>query len=336
MRQRMQPGQNLSEYVLAISLVVVLSLGGLSVLAQSQKGFLNNIYNMLAGGGQAVQAPAPVVPAPNKGNNNNGLLANTFNLPVKGSPQVQAAFENYKNTGSMEALVETAGASGTTNVLLESLINAASLQLQGGKISQASYDQIINLSNKGHRLADVQGLVEKTFAQCNGDLTCYKTAYVEYENFTHLLVNLDDMTANTHQYTEQASSMTTVNGGKLGATHMLLQPSGHGNWWMKDFLTQWETVQGELSGNAELKAMVDRLSLEIAVVNGTASIAINNFQSGEARHAIQVGALNASVAEAVSRYNSQKICETGQGKNEITFCGVATTPTEAPIAPVTP
>jgi hypothetical protein len=318
-------GQGLSEYVLGISLVLIVVLVSLSAFAQSQKTFFTGIHNSLMGQSQTAALPS---------NSNTSLtseiqpqrkidkLINNYAPAIHAnmSPAIQVAFANYTKTGDMGALIETAGSSGTTSLLLATMVNAATAQLSEGKISRAALDSVIDLSNKGHKLANVQAIVEKTYQNCQGSFACYKNAYEEVDGFTHLVMNLDDMTANTHGYSQGAANMTQEYGGRLGAAHLINKPSAHGNWWMKDFLTQWEVVQGQLGNDPDTKELIDRLSLEIAVVNGTANMAINGWAASNGTAMDVPDNLNASVAKAVSQYNSRQICTTGKGIDQVTFC----------------
>jgi hypothetical protein len=329
MIMRQHQGQSLNEYVLAISLVLVVALASLGVFAAQNKRFFTHVQQVLMGqpdtdkteSTPSVTQPPTGLPAGTASQNRVDQAIATYAPKIDPStlPALHAAMNHYLQTSDMEQLIETAGSSGTTNLLLETLVNAGKAKLAEGKITQATLDSIIDLSNKGHRLADVQRIVEQTYQKCNGQFACYKNEYVEYEGFNHLVMNLDDMTANTHGYTQQATNMTQEYGGRLGAAHLIDKPGAHGNWWMKDFLTQWETVQTELQNDSATKALIDRLSLEVAVVNGTANVAINSWVSSEGSVDTSAG-YNAMVAKAVSQYNARQTCATGNGKDQVTFC----------------
>jgi hypothetical protein len=94
--------------------------------------------------------------------------------PSSLSPEQQALLQM-----SLADKIQTTGANGATELLANQLAAAAQLLLQQGKIDQAQYNILMELANQGHRMAQIQSLLDSGLKAANGDVAAFaSTTYV--------------------------------------------------------------------------------------------------------------------------------------------------------------
>lgn len=152
-------GQSLVEYSLVIGLVAIVCIGALMVMGTT----LSTTFQEMAATWQAGGSSPPA---------NGGQAAQpplTSNLPELGVGGDFSSWTPANYPVNIRESIETLGGNGTTSQLANTLRAYAEQLLADDAITPEQYNSLINLSNAGHSLANVQQLVEGAVAQADGD-----------------------------------------------------------------------------------------------------------------------------------------------------------------------
>ncbi|MBX2859728.1 MAG: hypothetical protein KTR14_00715, partial [Vampirovibrio sp.] len=185
-------GQSGSEYIVigslaaVISIAALASLGGtldgslISIGSQNNTHALNSLLTEAPAGLQATVAGA--VPARNNVNNGiptgvgagSGAKTSAGNgvLPNGTGSTITLADGTTMNVGFYPVdtgLIETAGSHGTTELLMGQMDTMISQLEAEGKIDSTQANLLKNLSNQGHRIAEIEKVFETAFANSGGN-----------------------------------------------------------------------------------------------------------------------------------------------------------------------
>lgn len=147
-------GQSLTEYGVVITLVAGVCIVVLTVLGNNLAGTLQGMTAIWMGSPDApvlTGGTSPALGAPGGGDGSTFTAWTPANYPV-----------------DIRAAIETAGGSGTTSQLANTLTAYAAQLLEEGAITPDQHDALINLSNAGHKLSDTLGVLEGFVAQSGG------------------------------------------------------------------------------------------------------------------------------------------------------------------------
>lgn len=70
-------------------------------------------------------------------------------------------------------VTQTVGANGTTETYAQNITDQAAQSLANGEISEADYNLVVKLANKGHEIAQIQGMLEQAMTASNGNTSTY-------------------------------------------------------------------------------------------------------------------------------------------------------------------
>ena len=209
---------------------------------------------------------------------------------------------------SLTSKLQTTGANGSTEVLARQLAAAAAKLLKDGKIDQSQYDILMKLSNQGHKMAQVQGMIADAMKYANGDVNL----------FNGLKFTLDGQS-----YTApQLAKMIGFNGpspADFGTANILCSPTGGttgsevGN-----FLSLYNQAlsSGALS-DPLAKSTVDSASTQIASLGELMEDVVWNVQNGMSMDTASITTLTST---STTTMNSSKICTAGQFVDNGALC----------------
>lgn len=86
--------------------------------------------------------------------------------------------------------IETDGVDGTTNKILASYDTALKQMLADGKITQAQFNQLSQLSNSGHRIAAFEHLLTQVSQNTGTSKTAFHDTVVQFEGNSYSVANL--------------------------------------------------------------------------------------------------------------------------------------------------
>jgi Flp pilus assembly pilin Flp len=182
------PGQSLSEYSLLGGIVVLLAIGGIVSLGQSVDGIFENMFASSvstagAGGMQVTATNGAPSSAPSPSSSSASSPAGTQGLTITLSSGQQISLNDYPS--KLKTSLQTNGANGTTAMLLANL-DSVIQQLQAeGQVTDAQANLLIALSNQGHKIAEVEKLIEDALANANGDASKFLNTPITYNGKTY-------------------------------------------------------------------------------------------------------------------------------------------------------
>ncbi|MBX2860710.1 MAG: hypothetical protein KTR14_05720 [Vampirovibrio sp.] len=214
-----QSGQGLAEYITGGSIVAFVAIAAVAPLAANWQGFMAGIANDSVGGGNTIASantsqntPAPAtqpvgVNAPIPGTTTN-ITTNAFGSTLTLSDGTTMTLEQYPLDVSM---IETAGGHGTTEFLMSQMETIIAQLEIDGKIDQTQASLLKDLSNQGHRIAEMEKIYETTLANSGND----------YQNLLNTPVTFDGV-----QYAN-ADSMVRENLGWRGSHAQEIAATGN-------------------------------------------------------------------------------------------------------------
>lgn len=152
------PGQSLLEYTLIGALIAVVAIGGLSMLGLSTSNIFSNMIQHKPQPVAQPQAGTLQVTNAATGTANSGSAQT-------GGTTVNAA--TIEASSAQQVVTQTTGANGATESYTQNIIKAAQKSLAAGTINQSDYDLIMQLANKGHEIATMQGLMQQAYETNN-------------------------------------------------------------------------------------------------------------------------------------------------------------------------
>ena len=285
-------GNTITEYAIVGALVVVVSIIALQFLS----GSLNTAMAMIRDDLNDHQQKALSAQLAQQKAASTGPVA-TAGL----SAADQAVLEE-----SLSQKLQTTGANGSTEILANQLAAAAAALLAQGKIDQSQYDILMQLSNQGHKIAQIESLIGQAEKMANGN----------YAAFANMKFTLDGQT-----YTaEQLQKMVGFEGPQPSsfAASNILTASDTAEPAMAQFLSLYQQAQasGALS-DPLAQSTVNSASTQIASIGEVTEDTVWNFQQGAATDAASIQAFEASSA---TQMNSSSICTAGKFTDSGALC----------------
>lgn len=169
------------EYALPVAIIGILLFGFSASFVPGFKETAGNIF----------QANPSVTSTDSLALQSMGALPYTQPLEITLSDGTKLYLNSYpSNLGKM---VETVGADGTTELLLENIHLIAKQLRDSGKISESEYNQLEALANRGHRLGEIERLITANAEGANLDNTKFKTAKVAFDGQEYTMFELARM-----------------------------------------------------------------------------------------------------------------------------------------------
>lgn len=201
----------------------------------------------------------------------------------------------------LQQSVQTAGVNGATNMLANEMTRLAQEKLADGAIDQAQYKSLIDLSNEGHRLASVLGLIEDAFSQ-RGRQNPYDTV-VQFEGkAVHIWKLANDIGFGDRR--------TPLPKDPLRASY---KASGV----LKHFLDAYQDslTSGSLNDPA-IRQQIDLLASQIVMTSHALDIALYDYDDDK----INAKEITNQAASQLTNQNSIVICQTGNGADNGRQC----------------
>jgi Flp pilus assembly pilin Flp len=168
-------GQSLTEYGLVGGLVVIAVVTAVMLLGSRGEESLSRSHEALFGQAESgglhqtaalLSQSSVLVPG-----------ATTLTLTLQDGTVI--TLDNYP--ANLGRAIETVGADGTTDMLAANLRTLARQLRDQGKITEAEYNQLADLANQGHRLAEIQRLIEGAATRAGGDKAAFNSQQIMFE-----------------------------------------------------------------------------------------------------------------------------------------------------------
>jgi hypothetical protein len=216
--------------------------------------------------------------------------------------------------------IETAGSNGTTRKLLAAFL--ASLQrLQEEKgLDPAVVDEIAELANRGHRLAELQRAIEEAAALAGGDMARYAAARVQFEGRQYNIVQATALTMHNGE-TNRATDLYEETRVLSPATRELFGIGPDSTVMGRPFLEfvqYYETLEQKgLLADPDIHRLVSGLAQDVKTLSqnlagASASVYLTKETNPNEVKAFQAANLN--------HVHSVGICHTGGGQDSGQFC----------------
>lgn len=206
-------GVSLMQAMIGIALVGVACIMALQTLGGSVMGGFGSISAGLPG-------QAAVVPKMQDNAQSNS--------PAVGTPTVQVAGLNTGTqmgfTSNIASAVETVGANGTVNGLLENLKAQAAYFKSTGQISETQYTDLMSLVSQGYRMADAQKAVETAIANSGNDSAKFAAASVMFEGKSYTVDELREQFGVAPNYRIQGTMFENFLASKNSMTSTISDP----------------------------------------------------------------------------------------------------------------
>lgn len=132
------------------------------------------------------------------------------------APNIPAAIPSLPLTASGSTagpITQTVGANGTTETYAQNITDQAKQSLASGAITQAEYNVIVNLANKGHDIATIQGLLESAAANSSGNSANFANSSLTFNGQSYTPAQLNAVLAsNLTDFTTLRSQASTLTG----------------------------------------------------------------------------------------------------------------------------
>lgn len=301
------PGNSMIEYLLPAALVTVLVFASLPILGESFRQAL-------------------VVPQGEGALQNKNLSMRTYGNV---DPQTRFNFETEagtSNTGSnarLESLkedIETLGGNGTTNKLLAELEDSTRKLLAEGKITPEQANQLQILANKGHRLAELQKLIEQAADRAGDNIHVFDKSKVLFEGKAISMARATASLTYNNESTKTSETYELVRNldPKLREQFGIsTEYTSIGRPLMEFFQAFGKAQDAGALNNPEAQAIVTGLAKDIAgltlnVANTSARIyLVKEFTPAEFRK---------QQASNLTHSDSAAICTTGGSEDNGRFC----------------
>lgn len=318
-------GQGLVEYSLTAGALVLLTIGGLSLVATNFTDLFENVGNRLvaqgpatgpmtwAGGGTGGTATAT------EGGGEELATEETAITPV-----VSGAYETNiagfkKMVNDLPNLIETSGASGTTKIMVAYMQSLADEMLNEGEIKPQEHANLVNLANKGHKMASITESIE-TFLAAQPAGTMQSTLH-------HQQVQHQGITLTYGQLIHElglgnGASYTASVIQKDGLYAVTQNQSPHTGASMTEFLEEYARVaDNDLANTPELKSVVETLSSNIVTISGyfSSDLTVAPHKTDVSIDQGKVDFVNKATS-SLTHTNSAGICTAGNGEDSGKFC----------------
>lgn len=284
-------GQSLSEYGLVAASIGIVAMGVLLMLGNN----MSLLWDGLTRGME--REPNAQVSAYGTREGTNQANIGMQNVTLRFSGGQSITLIDYP--ADLKQSIATVGANGTTTQLSNNLASLALQLVQSGEIDQVQANLLIQLSNQGHRLAKIEGLigtqVEKgDWFDKNAEFDGNKVSLQEL----HALIGWDD-TISLQNPTDLLRFQ------KVGSES-------------RQFATYYQSVvDAGLLKDPAIEKLVTTLSTQILVISESAEISLDAVKKQE----VPAQEFNAEIAENVTNLNSASICTSkGSAHDTGVFC----------------
>jgi len=150
-----QRGQSITEYGMVGALVIVISIGALTLFGKNLTGVFGTLSSKTNDPSLVSVKPNLLAAPPISGPTtlNNSPLPTAISTPIS----VQATTQP----------LQTAGVNGETDQYSQNILKAAQQALAAGTINQSQYDIMLQMANQGHEIAIMEGLLQKSYQHPN-------------------------------------------------------------------------------------------------------------------------------------------------------------------------
>jgi Flp pilus assembly pilin Flp len=199
-------GQTLSEYGLIAAIVALVSMPVLFLLGGNISAFFQQLVPHPRSAIQVAKS-TPIDTA----------VTSTFYTPATSvltssqtdqSQPAKSALSSALEAQVLLTTIQTVGANGTTKLLTSDLHNIAMRMKAQGKLTEAEYTQITYLANQGHRLAQIEALIEEA-AQQYGDASMFSNKKVQLDGKSYQIADLIQLTSKTSPEVQKFITLQT-------------------------------------------------------------------------------------------------------------------------------
>ncbi len=323
-------GQAINEMGLLISLVSVVSIGGLMYYSNQVAtiydgyGFGNGNNTTLASGGGTGSGSAGGGAGGAAGSGNGAGSGGA----VGGTGTIQLSDGTMLNLGNyptdLSKAVETTGVNGTTEQLLASLEALAASLAAEGKLTPEQTSAFTKLANLGHDVANIEEITESALAACGTDLNCVQNTPIVYNGTTY--ANVYQFSGNNLGFdegyaTDCYASATGCVGLETPTAQTILQSGIPSTGWSGasgNFANEYAALQssGLLANAPELNSIVTALSSQILLMSDSLETKTGGLQWGTTTMTTWQSAIAADATDI----NSAGICASGGGMDTSNVC----------------
>lgn len=298
---RRTTGNALTEYGVIGSLVLLASLGALTafsgtlsdLLGQSRSDMKANILaSKSAAAKNPFKDPPPVAPVI-IGGTGTGATGPVSSAP--GGLTAQPISTDLKST------IETLGANGTTQYLSDQIAAYAKKFLDEGKIDKQTYDVLVDLANQGHKIGDVQGLIEKA-ADGSKSAEAFEDKNITWEGQEYSMKDLGLLIGWQSKQPDEISDPTNPPGGAGDV--------------MQRFIDLLGDAQAAGFKSPEAEAVITELAGQIIFMGEL----VENFNCETVNGRANPNEHDDLVVSEATHYNSTGICEAGGKKDNGQYC----------------
>lgn len=202
-----QAGNTIVEYGLIGVSIVVVAIVGLQVTG----GNLNDLFSQMKTDiNHQVQATST---ADAKHTSAKLAFQAATSALINTNPGALPNSSGSANGSSAAPVTQTVGANGTTDTYAQNINDQAQQSLASGKITQEEYNQIVNLANKGHDIAMIQGLLENAFTNSKGDSNAYANSKLTFNGQSYTPAQMNALLqSNTSDFSNLKSQVAVLNG----------------------------------------------------------------------------------------------------------------------------
>lgn len=206
-------GQTLVEYCICGSAVLLVCVAGLTLFS----GNLANLFDIVKQDmSKNVQLTAQAKQPPAGSDLGGGTAMGAENGGEALPGHIEQAMNDALGSadGSMNETINVSGANGgTAEAYVATIMNQAKQSLSSGNISQDEYDVIMRMANKGHDIAQIQGLLEGAFKQSDGNSAAYAGANLNFNGQSYTPDQLNAvMENNISDFSLLKAKASTLNG----------------------------------------------------------------------------------------------------------------------------
>jgi len=177
-------GNTILEYCLIGGLITLVCIGGFSLIGTNWNEYMVGLkQDMLSHNQAAINAKAI---------QQQKIASAQAQLQAQ-SQQAANASAALAGEKPANATIETVGANGTTASYAQDILTNAKQALASGSLTQAEYDVVVRLANKGHDIAQIQGLLEGAFKQSNGNSSAYANTQLTFNGQSYTPAQLNSV-----------------------------------------------------------------------------------------------------------------------------------------------
>jgi hypothetical protein len=294
-------GQALTEYIMCAGLVAVLAIPALLFFSES----ITNIFNGMIG-----KAPVQTFDLRLAGNTPTLSLQKTGStVPSLEVDSIQTAAGNVyqlpdTSSAALNQQIITAGANGTTTLLSNQIESLAKQMLANGEITQDEYTSIAQLSNQGHKIAEIEKLLQDVLQL--KDPAKIRNASIPYDGKLYSIQELAGQIGykaiNDKNFWDPNSPSALLN-------------------------TMYQQLSNTALKDPKANATVKDLILKISAISDGVQVYTVNIIEGDGQMTLQEGINNAlatvpgiSDASIKTHTYSSEICTTGGNSDSGTHC----------------